>query len=671
MKASELDPSVVRRRAFHGVIPVAMSLLAMLPCGDATRATAQQAGPSAVAEELVAEPPPALKAISEIKRDADGDWMVDRLGERVRLEGIVTYEPYFARGAAETRAYLQDESGAIRLLAAQPSVFDGVGRWDRIRVEGAVGQDKGMELVQVDRVEVLGPGQPLEPQSLTLAQVNARAERLTGTLARLRGVPRLYGDNLYLTDGTDRFRLYLRSSISEPGTYGRLLEDGREVVATGLIEQNDSGTPPQDGYRLTPRSMDGVIQSAPSPLVAIPAWIWVGAAVVGCLLGLYLGVERRRSRRLQWTVEQLRLAERARRDSEARFRSLIENALDIITVLGEDGRVRFESPSVERVLGYPPGHLLGRSVTEFVHPEEHEHVVTALASVRELGRPEKRIEFRALHADGSWRLLEAVGQVVDASAGDVEVVVNSRDITERRRLEREILEVSGREQRRLGQDLHDGMGQILVGARLHAAALGRRMAGHPEADDVERIGAMLDEAHTAARALARGLSPVSLEDGGLEAGLGELAERARHIQGIPCAFECPEPVAIRDLEVATQVYRIAQEAVSNATKHASPEAIQVRLTRSNGTAALVVEDDGSGFDGSDEGTGMGLSIMRHRAVMIGGSLRIEARESGGTRVRCQFPVPEMPVEAENDVFATRDAWERAGSGLMPTGHDGR
>ena len=354
-------------------------------------------------------------------------------------------------------------------------------------------------------------------------------------------------------------------------------------------------------------------------------------------------------------ITEQKLAEKALQESEARFRSLIENALDLITVVDDHGTIVFQSPSLRRILGYAPEEVIGQDVRELVHPEDEAKAAAALLEGDGFAET-RRMEFRVRHKDGTWRLLEAFGKEVVHQPSGGRLVLNARDITERRRLEREIQEVSGREQRRLGQDLHDGMGQILVGARLYTTALGRQFKDHEVADSLAEIGRMLDEAHTAARALARGLSPVSLEDGGLEAGLRDLARSTERVHDVSCIVECPRPVPIHDLEVATQVYRIAQEAVSNAAKHGGARTLRMRLDQDGGTATLTVVDDGRGFDETEfNGSGMGLRIMRHRAGMISGSIDIGPHTPRGTRVHCQFPNP-----GDGMAFRTLDWSEEVG-----------
>lgn len=214
-----------------------------------------------------------------------------------------------------------------------------------------------------------------------------------------------------------------------------------------------------------------------------------------------------------------------------------------------------------------------------------------------------------------------------------------RDITVRKRLEREILEISGREQRRIGQDLHDGLCQHLAGVGFLAKALERKAqsGGIIEAADVAEVVDLLDQAITLTRRLARGLNPVRLESDGLMHALSELAANARSLFGIACLFECDDSILVDDNATATHLYRIAQEALNNAIKHGKADRVIIRFARNGNTTTLTVEDNGMGLaNAANHGGGMGLSIMNYRASMVGASLDIRNGRDGGAQVICSL-----------------------------------
>lgn len=210
-------------------------------------------------------------------------------------------------------------------------------------------------------------------------------------------------------------------------------------------------------------------------------------------------------------------------------------------------------------------------------------------------------------------------------------------------LEKEILEISDRERQRIGQDLHDGICQTLAGIELMSQVLEQKLATRSKADaaSAAEIGRHVREAISQTRAMARGLSPMTLQSEGLISALGELAARAESMFHVTCRFESQPTFLVRDPTVATHLYRIAQEAVSNAIKHGKATRIEVQLAPTPRGALLRVRDNGSGFaqqPPGQTGTGMGLRIMRYRAGIIGGSLHLESPPGGGVSVECSLPL---------------------------------
>ena len=239
-------------------------------------------------------------------------------------------------------------------------------------------------------------------------------------------------------------------------------------------------------------------------------------------------------------------------------------------------------------------------------------------------------------------------EVQELSAAFAKMVVRLGEReAERLRLEREVLETTERERRRIGQDLHDGLGQQLTAASLATNGLISAF----EADfpalvpRMENLGRQLRESIAEVRALSHGLAPVALQDEGLMHALHELAEATSRNTGVRCVFECPQPVRVPDAALASHLYHIAQEAVNNALKHAAPREIRIGLEQSEGRLVLEVDDDGEGLPEpmapghslNDAGEGIGLSVMRHRATLLGGTLEIGSPPAGGARVTCIIP----------------------------------
>jgi DNA-binding NarL/FixJ family response regulator/signal transduction histidine kinase len=224
----------------------------------------------------------------------------------------------------------------------------------------------------------------------------------------------------------------------------------------------------------------------------------------------------------------------------------------------------------------------------------------------------------------------------------------TQEMAERARLEKELVEVSEREQRRFGHDLHDSLCQHLTGTALAGQVLAEKLAakGLPESADAHEVVELVEDGITLARNLARGIYPVEVEAEGLMAALGELAATIGKVSKIACVFECDPPVLIEDAAVGTQLYRIAQEAISNAIRHGKAKRLGISLSDRGGVITLTVEDDGTGLpEGWQKGQGLGTRIMAHRAGMIGCEVAIEPNPTGGTMIRCWSQRgPRLPTE---------------------------
>lgn len=222
------------------------------------------------------------------------------------------------------------------------------------------------------------------------------------------------------------------------------------------------------------------------------------------------------------------------------------------------------------------------------------------------------------------------------------------EMAERERLERELLDISEREQRRIGHDLHDSLGQHLTGTALAGQVLAENLGARnaPETADAHRLVDLVEKGIALSRNLAKGLHPIQLEAVGLMDALEELAAVTSDLFKIECRFECDSPVLIRDPAVSMHLYRIAQEAVSNAVKHGRARQVAIQLENLDDGIALRVKDDGIGLppEPSKRG-GMGLRIMAHRASMFGARFAAERAPSQGTVVTCVLQLEPRPVPA--------------------------
>ncbi|GIV61453.1 MAG: hypothetical protein KatS3mg044_0319 [Rhodothermaceae bacterium] len=353
-------------------------------------------------------------------------------------------------------------------------------------------------------------------------------------------------------------------------------------------------------------------------------------------------------------TERLR-TEQALRASEARVRAILETTVDAIITIDTRGIIQSFNRAAERIFGYRADEVIGRSVN-LLMPEpyrtEHDayiqnYLETGQAKIIGIGR-----EVYGRRKDGTTFPMDlAVSEVrLDVPGRDRPEITFTgivRDITERRRLEQEILRISDQERVRIGQDLHDGLGQMLTGIGLITRNLVRRLAAedHPLADELAEVADMIKEADLQARSLARGLVPVDLDEHGLAAALARLARNAERLFGITCTFEEVGSPVITESDVALHLYRIAQEAVSNAVKHGQAGTVRLYLVARDDQVVLRIQDDGQGFPETPlKEQGMGVRIMQYRARIINGLLEIHSGVDRGTVVTCTLTHPRHVSE---------------------------
>jgi PAS domain S-box-containing protein len=393
-------------------------------------------------------------------------------------------------------------------------------------------------------------------------------------------------------------------------------------------------------------------------------------------------------------VTDRKAAQEELRASEERFRAMAETVPDILFTLRPDGWCDYVNRRAHDLFGVEPRSLEGYMWARIVHPDDVDAATAHLMRSVRTGAPMIQ-EFRVRSADGSYRwfvsrmnpirepggrILRWLGTAVDIDeqkraqnalqeAGlQLEQRVRERtaemeaanaalrdEIAERRRLEAEILRISELEQRRIGQDLHDGLCQQLAGIAYLADSLPcgphQDMRGAPR--KVRRVRDLLHQALAEAREVARGLSPLNVEAQGLMSALKDLASATRRNHGVRCRLICSRPVLVEDVSRATHLYRIAQEAVHNAIRHGRAGSIRIALAASDGVVRLRIEDDGRGVRRSArQGKGIGLASMTSRARSLGGRFDIRNRPEGGVSVSCEAPLAPAPLPESRPHAAT-------------------
>ena len=348
-------------------------------------------------------------------------------------------------------------------------------------------------------------------------------------------------------------------------------------------------------------------------------------------------------RRVQERTAELVDSQQELAASEEQFRQMAESIQEVFWLLDvRTGQALYVSPAFEAIWGRP-GQTLHNGLDQWLatlHPDDRDIVQRDFERGVRTGMFTP-LEYRILWPDGTVRWIrDSAWGIRDARGRVVRVAGVFRDITDQRRLEAEILQAAESERQRIGRDLHDSLGQSLTAIGYLADAVREDLtrAKRPEADDVRKLGRLIGQTAAEAHALARGLLLADLKRGGLAAALQELAFRTQELFGGACRYAGPGTLPPLDVQTAGQLYRIAQEAVTNAGKHGKAKRIEIRLAKDRQGLLLSVRDTGKGIAAKKKtGSGLGLDIMRYRAGLIGATLWIDSQPRRGTTVNCLLP----------------------------------
>lgn len=340
-------------------------------------------------------------------------------------------------------------------------------------------------------------------------------------------------------------------------------------------------------------------------------------------------------------ITERKRAEAVLRESEEKFRTLFESAPIGMALHDARGKYLQTNQAYQRMLGYEDEELRQLSVRRITHPDDVQEGQRLYGEFRDGKCEQYQREKRYFHKDGHVVCAQASASAIRNNRGELIYIISMvEDITERKQLEREVIETSANERRRVGHELHDGLGQYLAGIAFKAKALEQTLVAEslPHGAEAKELAALVSNAISQTRSLARGLDPIEVETIGLQAALQNLAGETQKFFNISCRFQCFESTLNVDPQISLALYRIVQEAIHNGITHGDARCIEIELRIDGPKLCLRVHDDGAGFQPQDvRQGGIGLRVMQYRARSLGGSLRISSQPRQGTEVYCVVP----------------------------------
>jgi two-component system, NarL family, sensor histidine kinase UhpB len=380
--------------------------------------------------------------------------------------------------------------------------------------------------------------------------------------------------------------------------------------------------------------------------ISVETWVSVVFLAGAGLLLIWHGRQLRRS----WETVRV-LQQRL-----ARFQVLVEKSSDGISLIDPEGVILYASPSTTRVMGYTPDELVGQDCLDLVHPEDRPRVQTRLREL--VSHPERdvTVECRCLHRDSSWLWLFCTGNNRLDEPGVRALVVNFRDISARKKAEEELLASRARlqalsrqlitaqetERRKVARELHDEIGQVLTLVTINLQGL-KSSCSEEAAGRIDESIATVGQAIEQVRDLSLTLRPPMLDDFGLASALRWYVDLQKQRIDFEVQLEAQTSGERLPGEVEAACFRVVQEALTNAARHAQPRHVWIDLTQSEEEAELTIRDDGIGFDLPEarrralQGGSLGLLGMQERVELLGGSFSIETSPGQGTVVRARLP----------------------------------
>jgi len=331
---------------------------------------------------------------------------------------------------------------------------------------------------------------------------------------------------------------------------------------------------------------------------------------------------------------------RRERDDQAQFNeALLANTPAAILVSDPRGLILDVNPAVTKLTGFPRKHFIGKHGYESGLLDE-EQIRSSRKRMAALlaGAAQVNSTLRIFTRKGGTRIVETQSTAARRPNGEVAcIIITAMDVTEQKRLETEVIKVAEQEQMRIGNDLHDGVGQMLTGIMSLTEALETSLNGELK-DEAVRIRELVRDTIQQVRQMSHGLSPAAVKHRGLASSLQLLGDSLRS-KRLECVTHLDWEPTFKNAEAETHLFRVAQEAVSNAIRHGKPTSIAVSLRHEKGDTGLMeIEDNGVGISATKAGRsdGIGIRVMRYRIGLIGGDFKIARRPEGGTRVTCRF-----------------------------------
>ncbi|TAK94966.1 MAG: PAS domain S-box protein [Verrucomicrobia bacterium] len=556
-------------------------------------------------------------------------------GHRVRTTGMVTLRH-------ADKMYIQDETGGLCVETRQTNQV-AIGDW--VEVLGFPAKGEYAPKLENSTYRWLQRGSSLKPDQITPDEAltgmhDCRLVQIEATLldqAKHSAEP-------FLVLQAQGFVFHAHMRSLGPGTDFGPIQNGSKLAVTGVCVIDDLGAEwnswkdwRASSFRLQLRSPADVIVLARPPWWTLTRLLWA-MGILGAILLTAFGwvvLLRRRVHQQTQIIEEKLQVEAALKE---RYLDLFENANDMVFTHDLNGRMTSINKAGERLLQRSRDEIATKELVDLIAEDERPAAREWLKQVTS-GAETHAADWDFICVTGQRLKLEVSSRLVEQAGRPIEVEGVARDVTARKRMEKEILEISNREQQRLGHDLHDGVCQQLAAIAYRAHILARHLKDKNTTDSAEagEISNLINESLVQTRTVAHGLFPVRLEEAGLVAAVEELTAGIGKLYNVECNFSSSDTLPTLQNDVAMHLHFIAQEAILNAAKHSQAKVISVRLVKENDDLILSVQDDGVGFQSADhDRAGMGIGIMRYRARAISAVLKLITQPGQGTLITCRY-----------------------------------